>query len=158
MSALLIALPLFYIGHFQMIQAIRGWPSDAALPEQFQLLGFRISEPDTRRGDDGRSCCGSRDLPIHARGYTGWRIRRHCTSPWRTRGNGSPQGSVRSAVASRKGLQAPPIQVVKVPASPFATSPNRRCRQNRETIEPSGPMQPAVKKTSRHLAGLQIHW
>ena len=52
-SALLIGLPVFYIGHYQMIQAIRGWPSDAALPEQFQLLGFRISEPDTRRGDDG---------------------------------------------------------------------------------------------------------
>lgn len=52
-SALLIALPLFYIGHFQMIQAIRGWPSDAALPDEFQLLAFRVNEPDTKSGDHG---------------------------------------------------------------------------------------------------------
>ena len=52
-STLLIALPVFYIGHFQMIQAIRGWPSEAELPEQFQLLAFRISEPETGRGDEG---------------------------------------------------------------------------------------------------------
>jgi len=52
-SALLIGLPVFYIGHYQMIQAIRGWPSDAALPDEFQLLAFRVHEPDTRSGDQG---------------------------------------------------------------------------------------------------------
>ena len=62
---------MFYIGHYQMIQAIRGWPSDAALPEQFQLLGFRISVLDqARRGDEmGRSRCGSRTADPRLRAH-----------------------------------------------------------------------------------------
>jgi len=47
---ILIALPLFYIAHYVSVGAIQGWPSDAPLPDQFQLLAFRIEEPDP--GDD----------------------------------------------------------------------------------------------------------
>ncbi len=52
-GALLIALPLFYIGHFLGFGAIQGWPSDTPLPDEFELLGFRIEEPSARDQDGG---------------------------------------------------------------------------------------------------------
>lgn len=51
--ALLVALPVFYIAHYQLIERIQGWPSDASLPVQFRLLAFEVTEPDSRRGIDG---------------------------------------------------------------------------------------------------------
>lgn len=44
----LIMLPLFYTGHFLLLQAVQGWPSHARLPERFRLLAFDISEPDPK--------------------------------------------------------------------------------------------------------------
>jgi hypothetical protein len=51
--ALLGALPLFYIGQYQVLQATRGWPSEQALPASFELVAFRVIEPDARRGLSG---------------------------------------------------------------------------------------------------------
>jgi hypothetical protein len=50
-AVILTALPVFYIAHYVSVGAIQGWPSNAPLPEQFQLLAFRIEEPDP--ADDG---------------------------------------------------------------------------------------------------------
>lgn len=52
--SVLAALPLFYIAHYHLMGALQGWPSDAALPERFQLLAFRISEPDAQNSDHGQ--------------------------------------------------------------------------------------------------------
>ncbi len=53
-GALLIALPLFYIGHFLGVGAVQGWPSDTPLPEEFALLGFQVVEPSARDEDGGK--------------------------------------------------------------------------------------------------------
>lgn len=53
-KALLLALlPLFYIGHYLGIGELAGWPSDSPLPEQFILLGQKITEPDKRTQQPG---------------------------------------------------------------------------------------------------------
>jgi hypothetical protein len=54
LTAVLLALPVFYVGHYLLLQQLPGWPSRAALPQQFRLLGFDIIEPDTRAGESGR--------------------------------------------------------------------------------------------------------
>lgn len=51
-TLVLAALPVFYIGHYEALKAIQGWPSEAALPAEFRLLAFEITEPD--RGADHR--------------------------------------------------------------------------------------------------------
>jgi hypothetical protein len=53
-AGVLAALPLFYAAHFTLLQDLRGWPTTAALPEQFELLAFSIDEPDRARGVEGR--------------------------------------------------------------------------------------------------------
>jgi hypothetical protein len=53
MTVVLGALPLFYAGHYQVLQALQGWPSDAPVPEEFRLLAFEISEPDPAGDHDG---------------------------------------------------------------------------------------------------------
>jgi hypothetical protein len=50
---LLVTLPLFYALHHDLLQRLPGWPSDAELPETFQLLDHRIVEPDGRSGRPG---------------------------------------------------------------------------------------------------------
>jgi hypothetical protein len=54
MVSVLAALPLFYIAHYHLMGALQGWPSDATLPEEFQLLAFRIAEPDPQNADRGQ--------------------------------------------------------------------------------------------------------
>ena len=50
----LLVLPIFYGGHYLLLQAIQGWPSGAPLPGQFELLAFHIGEPRVKLGDPGR--------------------------------------------------------------------------------------------------------
>ena len=47
----LLALPVFYVGHYVLLQHCRAGRADAALPQQFRLLGFDIIEPDTRASE-----------------------------------------------------------------------------------------------------------
>jgi hypothetical protein len=54
LTAVLLVLPLFYVGHYLLLQQLPGWPSHAPLPQQFRLLGFDIVEPDTKAGKSGR--------------------------------------------------------------------------------------------------------
>ncbi|MCW9079352.1 MAG: hypothetical protein OQK74_09275, partial [Gammaproteobacteria bacterium] len=54
LTAVLLAVPVFYVGHYLLLQQLPGWPSHAALPQQFRLLGFDIIEPDTKAGQSGR--------------------------------------------------------------------------------------------------------
>jgi hypothetical protein len=53
-ASLLIALPLFYVGHYLVLQQLQGWPSDAPLPETFRLLSFQIREPDPQHDRAGQ--------------------------------------------------------------------------------------------------------
>ena len=41
----LVALPVFYTGHYFLLQAIQGWPVDRPPPDEFNLLGFDVREP-----------------------------------------------------------------------------------------------------------------
>lgn len=43
----LLTLPVFYVTHYTMLQALQGWPADTPPPATFRLLGFDIREPDT---------------------------------------------------------------------------------------------------------------
>jgi len=45
-TSALAALPIFYVGHYLLMQEVQGWPSDAPLPDDFRLVAFDISEPD----------------------------------------------------------------------------------------------------------------
>lgn len=61
MTVVLGALPLFYAGHYQMLQALQGWPSNAPVPDEFRLLAFEVSEPDRARDRDGEILLWLRD-------------------------------------------------------------------------------------------------
>ncbi len=50
---LLLALPLFYIGHYLGLKTLPGWPSADPLPTRFELLGERIQTPDAAAGTGG---------------------------------------------------------------------------------------------------------
>ncbi len=52
--ALLLALPLFYIGHYLGLETLPGWPVPAPPPDGFVLLGERIEQPDKASGNPGR--------------------------------------------------------------------------------------------------------
>ena len=54
LSTVMLALPVFYIGHYLLLLQLQGWPSTAPLPERFQLLGFDIREPRPQEQDNGR--------------------------------------------------------------------------------------------------------
>lgn len=49
----LLALPVFYALHYVMLQRLQGWPSDAVLPDTFELLAFVVSEPGDTPTRDG---------------------------------------------------------------------------------------------------------
>jgi len=54
LTSLLLILPVFYVSHYLLLQQLRGWPSTAALPQQFRLLAFDISEPDPNTDRPGQ--------------------------------------------------------------------------------------------------------
>lgn len=45
LGIVLAALPLFYTGHYLVLQSLPGWPSDASPPDTFELVGFSVIEP-----------------------------------------------------------------------------------------------------------------
>lgn len=53
-TAVLLALPVFYVSHYFLLQQMQGWPSSASLPQQFRLLAFDITEPDPNADKAGR--------------------------------------------------------------------------------------------------------
>ena len=74
LAVILIALPVFYVGHYLMLQQLQGWPSDTRLPERFRLLAFDIIEPDPNTADPGRilmwiQAAGERDPRVYAQSY-----------------------------------------------------------------------------------------
>jgi hypothetical protein len=77
LTLILVALPIFYIGHYLMLQELKGWPSGAELPERFRLLAFDIIEPDPGAADPGRIL-----LWVEAGGETEPRV---YTRPYRKR-------------------------------------------------------------------------
>ncbi len=51
---ILVALPFFYVGHYVLLKGMQGWPTEAPLPERFELVAFDVSEPrpmTEQRGD-----------------------------------------------------------------------------------------------------------
>jgi hypothetical protein len=70
----LVLLPLFLILHFMLLERLQGWPIHAPVPEAFQLLSHRVTEPDPRTGDPGEIIVwlqaeGSQRLRAHALPY-----------------------------------------------------------------------------------------
>lgn len=51
--SILVLLPAFYIGHYRVLSALQGWPSDAALPDQFKLVAYDAVEPDKKTNTPG---------------------------------------------------------------------------------------------------------
>ena len=51
---MLTILPITYVLHFIGIEKIEGWPSKSDLPEQFELLGSDIIEPNVQHDLDGQ--------------------------------------------------------------------------------------------------------
>jgi hypothetical protein len=49
----LLALPLFYLLHFHLVDALQGWPAKSQLPAGFRLLSHVIHEPDDSNGTSG---------------------------------------------------------------------------------------------------------
>lgn len=52
-TLLLGSLPLFYVGHYEALKSIQGWPSKAPLPREFHLLASEVREPDPATEDPG---------------------------------------------------------------------------------------------------------
>lgn len=52
-TVVLLLLPLFYIAHYLGLQAIQGWPSNAPVPDEFQLLAFEVTEPERKNEHPG---------------------------------------------------------------------------------------------------------
>ena len=74
LTLILLALPIFYIGHYLMVQELKGWPSGAELPDRFRLLAFDIIEPDPCAADPGRilfwvEVAGEREPRVYTRPY-----------------------------------------------------------------------------------------
>ena len=51
---MLLVLPLFYIGHYLLLEQLQGWPSSSRLPDSFRLIAYEALEPDKRTADPGR--------------------------------------------------------------------------------------------------------
>lgn len=51
--AALSLLPLFYLAHYHLLQTLQGWPVRASLPSEFELVAFRVDEPQPSAGQAG---------------------------------------------------------------------------------------------------------
>ncbi len=65
-GALLAALPAFYAAQFALLQGQSGWPTGAALPDEFELLAYSVEEPDRARGVEGQIVLWLRPLGAKA--------------------------------------------------------------------------------------------
>lgn len=52
-GGVLAALPVFYAVQFTLVQNLAGWPSEAPLPDEFELLAYVVEEPDRARDSAG---------------------------------------------------------------------------------------------------------
>ncbi len=50
---ILLALPVFYVLHYQGLKALAGWPAPTEPPQEFDLIAEAVREPDRARGDPG---------------------------------------------------------------------------------------------------------
>jgi len=51
---ILALLPLIYLGYWKAVERYEGWPADAVLPAQFELISADIIEPDSQQKIEGR--------------------------------------------------------------------------------------------------------
>ena len=51
--AVVLAGGVFYLLHFFSLNELRGWPSDAPLPETFTLHAWQLQEPNPVQGQSG---------------------------------------------------------------------------------------------------------
>lgn len=51
--AALIALPVFYLVHWQFLERMSGWPTDVRIPDEFELVAASVVEPDRSQDRDG---------------------------------------------------------------------------------------------------------
>lgn len=117
LTLILVLLPVFYIGHYLMLQELKGWPSSAELPERFRLLAFDIIEPDPNTAKPGRILLwidgiGKRDPRVHELPY---RKQLH-----------------RALVAARKRQAQGRQQIGSKP--PEGKTPSEAVRQNEQII------------------------
>ena len=109
-TTVLLILPLFYIGHYLMLQQMQGWPSTVPLPQQFQLLAFDIREPDPNNNQPGQILLwihtGEREQPrVHRLAYRK-ELHRELIAAGQRQTQGRPQTGVRSPPSS-SGAKAP---------------------------------------------------
>ena len=110
-TAVLGALPLFYIGHYEMLEAVQGWPSDAAVPGEFRLLAFDVREPDPRADREGEILLWLRDAAggqarVHRLGYRK-ELHEALIAAGRLQAEGSPQIGRRTTPPTTAGAGAP---------------------------------------------------
>ena len=109
-TTVLLVLPLFYIGHYLMLQQMQGWPSTVPLPQQFQLLAFDIREPDPNKDQAGQILLwirtDDRAQPrVHQLAYRK-ALHRELIAAGQRQTQGRPQTGVRSPPSS-SGARAP---------------------------------------------------
>lgn len=100
LTTVLLVLPLFYIGHYLLLQGMQGWPSNMALPQQFQLLAFDISEPDPNTYEPGQillwTHTGDSEQPrVHRLAYRKG-LHRELVAAGQRQAQGRPQTGIRS--------------------------------------------------------------
>ena len=115
LSTVLLALPVFYVGHYLLLQQLQGWPSTAPLPEHFRLLGFDIREPRPSKQDSGRILlwvkAADHEQPrVHVLAYRKT-LHQELVAAGRRQEQGRPQFGTRSGraatTASNAGDRAP---------------------------------------------------
>ena len=100
-AVVLMALPVFYIAHYVSVGAIQGWPSNAPLPERFELLAFRIEEPDPADDSAGEILLWAQqhDLEqprVHRLSYNK-ELHQELVAAGRRQAKGTPQVGTRSS-------------------------------------------------------------
>ena len=104
LTTVLLALPVFYVGHYLLLQQLQGWPSTAPLPEHFRLLGFDIREPRSKEQDGGRillwiKAADDEQPRVHALAYRKT-LHRELVAAGKRQEQGRPQLGTRSRGAA----------------------------------------------------------
>ena len=118
LTLILVLLPVFYIGHYLMLQELKGRPSGAELPERFRLLAFDITEPDPNTAEPGRILLwidgiGKTEPRVHARPYSK-QLHQDLVAAGKRKQQGHPQvGSKASKGVTASAAGRPDAQIIR---------------------------------------------
>lgn len=128
LAAALTALPVFYIGHYELAEALQGWPSDAAVPDDFRMLAFDVREPDPQRDSGGEILLWLRSTPdatprVHRLPYSKG-LHEKLVAANQLQAGGSPQIGTRGArTEAAGGDMAAPRDLIEFRPEPRPTLP-----------------------------------